>query len=581
MNAKIACVVIVVCLALGVPGVASAVPTSESAETPGAPSRFFTTTGPILMPKKGEVSTPCVVGENTMLPTGIRPLATSARIQVGGVIFDWSDLFSVRGFAINSGTLTAENIQGTLAFFDGQGRKTGSYPIGAVCYQLGPKYYAPFEFTGDSFIIDQAYSCSVSFTGTITHRFAQGLSVEVAEPYSDYGTVHLSATWENQDPYTYSEAMGWAMVWDKSTGGILAVRAAQLGNSGGILPGDSGSFQLDMVGAARNWSTSGYAMRVVGNKVSPVTPVSRVYGIDRYRTAAAAVREAFADGSSKVAIVVSGAKYPDALSASGLAAAFRAPILLTTPDKLSSYIPAELTRLGVEHVYIVGGTTTVSSLVEQAVRASLAETSSVERIAGVDRYATCGAVLRTIKEATGAVQPTEAFVATGGGFADALSVSPYAWSQCIPVVLVRPDGVSGSVSSAVASLGLQKVWIVGDSKAVGDSVAASFGVPWSRLSGANRYATAVSVLLAARDQGWTDAKTMGLASGVAFPDALSAGPALGCTDSAILLTPPESLAYGTVEGIYRAADAIENLRVFGSSAAISEFAKNQARELCR
>lgn len=69
--------------------------------------------------------------------------------------------------------------------------------------------------------------------------------------------------------------------------------------------------------------------------------------------------------SDKV-ILASGANYPDALSASALAGAYDAPIILTDPTELSSKAAATIKQLGPSTIYVVGGPSAVSDEVLQA-----------------------------------------------------------------------------------------------------------------------------------------------------------------------------------------------------------------------
>ncbi|MFL0713393.1 MAG: cell wall-binding repeat-containing protein [Microcella pacifica] len=154
-------------------------------------------------------------------------------------------------------------------------------------------------------------------------------------------------------------------------------------------------------------------------------------------TAAKIAREyaPFSPGEG-VVYVATGQGFADALSAAAAAAYLDAPLLLTAPTSLPSVIKTEIVRLKPQTIIIVGGTSVVSTGVENALK-KLAPT--VERQAGSDRYTTSRIVSREAFEADGA---TTAFVATGSGFADALAAASAAGSMGAPVVLV--DGSSFS-----------------------------------------------------------------------------------------------------------------------------------------
>ncbi|MGX4598573.1 cell wall-binding repeat-containing protein [Faecalimicrobium sp. JNUCC 81] len=76
---------------------------------------------------------------------------------------------------------------------------------------------------------------------------------------------------------------------------------------------------------------------------------------------------------------------PDALSATPFVYLKNAPILLTEKDNLNYDTKAELRRLGVQKVYIVGGEAVVSDNVKKQLESN---SISVERIKGDTRYET-------------------------------------------------------------------------------------------------------------------------------------------------------------------------------------------------
>ncbi|AXH95824.1 hypothetical protein DV701_06495 [Ornithinimicrobium avium] len=92
--------------------------------------------------------------------------------------------------------------------------------------------------------------------------------------------------------------------------------------------------------------------------------IERIFGDDRYQTAIA-VSTRFVE-SSDVVLVASGRKFPDALTGAAYAGAVDAPVLLTRPDELPAGLLAELDRLAPSRVVVLGGTTAVSSEVQQA-----------------------------------------------------------------------------------------------------------------------------------------------------------------------------------------------------------------------
>lgn len=92
---------------------------------------------------------------------------------------------------------------------------------------------------------------------------------------------------------------------------------------------------------------------------------TRVAGADRFGTAAAVSAAVFAP-STEVALIATGADYPDALAGVPAAAVHEAPLLLTTRDALPEVTAAELRRLAPSRIIVLGGPGAVSDAVATA-----------------------------------------------------------------------------------------------------------------------------------------------------------------------------------------------------------------------
>ncbi|MCL2504547.1 MAG: cell wall-binding repeat-containing protein, partial [Coriobacteriia bacterium] len=196
--------------------------------------------------------------------------------------------------------------------------------------------------------------------------------------------------------------------------------------------------------------------------------IKRIAGDDRFETAIKVSRENF-EGADAV-IIATGMNYADALSASALAGALRAPLLLTRTEVLSPGVLAEVERLGAKDVYIMGSTAAVSAAVADALAA---EGLSVERIGGADRYGTSALIAGKVASLTGPDFAKKAFLARGDNFADGLSASPVAYANRYPVVLTRPTELPASAAGAITSLGIMDVTITGSEAAVSAGVEAA------------------------------------------------------------------------------------------------------------
>src|SRR5690606_29764899 len=126
----------------------------------------------------------------------------------------------------------------------------------------------------------------------------------------------------------------------------------------------------------------------VATALRQYTPsVSRVGGANRYAVAANLAAQ-YPAGLGTV-FLASGEVFPDALSASALAAHQGAPLLLTRGGRLSVEAAAQIERIDPDRVVVVGGPATVSDAVRDQVEALGPDTS---RVGGRDRYAVSAAI---------------------------------------------------------------------------------------------------------------------------------------------------------------------------------------------
>jgi len=106
------------------------------------------------------------------------------------------------------------------------------------------------------------------------------------------------------------------------------------------------------------------------SQLQAFAPAHRVYGPDRYATAAATSQAAFPEGAATV-YIATGTNYPDALTGGAATAAAHGPILLVQQDSIPAVIATELTRLSPTRIVILGGPAAVSSAVATQLAAFL------------------------------------------------------------------------------------------------------------------------------------------------------------------------------------------------------------------
>lgn len=330
----------------------------------------------------------------------------------------------------------------------------------------------------------------------------------------------------------------------------------------GVVPGERYSYQVRAVDAATN----------VGPRATAVMPVpphvvalGRMSGDDRYDTAIAVSAASFAPSSVTTAVIATGRNFPDALSASGLAGAYGAPVLLVG-DSVTASLTAELDRLGATGVAIVGGTSAVS----EAVAAQLGVDFEVDRIAGVDRYATAAEVAGRLKEAGG--RASTAFIARGDSFPDALAAAPFAAGRGMPILLTRTDSLPACTSDALTHIGTVSAVVLGGTSAVDAGVMADLDLLLTgtveRWDGTDRYETAAKTAEQGVARGWSGWTAVGVATGSSFPDALGGGTAIGARGGVLVLTDPVVLSPVTSAMLESNMDAIDTIELLGGSSAL-------------
>jgi putative cell wall-binding protein len=242
--------------------------------------------------------------------------------------------------------------------------------------------------------------------------------------------------------------------------------------------------------------------------------VDRIDGADRFAVAVAVSQEAYPDGAES-AFLVTGANYPDALSAGPAAVHREAPLLLTRGDSLPPETAAELARLEVRDVYVVGGVNSVSEAVVKQVEATGV---TVHRIGGADRYAASRALAA---ETFGGSGSGLVYVATGANFPDALAAGGAAGHADAPVILVNGGAASldAATKQQLAALGVTSIKIAGGPASVSPGIERDLAAiaPTTRLSGTDRIQAAAAINLDA----YGSSDRAFLVTGYAFPDALT------------------------------------------------------------
>jgi len=303
--------------------------------------------------------------------------------------------------------------------------------------------------------------------------------------------------------------------------------------------------------------------------------VERLWGADRYQTAIEISKKTFAGGSCPTVVLATGADFPDALAASGLAGVYGSPVLLTPKAALPAGLTAELVRLGANKVVIVGGPAAVSADVESALKLA---GYAVDRAQGATRYETAADVARKIRAITGARADSPAFVVRGDLFPDALAAAPLAYRGAYPVLLTSSTALSPATAAVITETGVNEIIIAGGAGAVGPGVEASLAAVAGvrtvhRESGDDRYETAAKLARYGVRMWWAENTYIGVATGVNFPDALGGGAAAGSKGGVILLTRTDVLPTPTSGYLQTYKAEVLSPKVYGGTLAVTDSVK--------
>lgn len=302
---------------------------------------------------------------------------------------------------------------------------------------------------------------------------------------------------------------------------LVIVKGQEIGR-GTVQP--DGFFTISIIPQASDTTIEVIAVDKSNNQSSPATlhvseRVKRIYGENRYLTAVEISKEAFPNGANTV-VLVRGDDFPDALAAGPLAYQLGAPILSTLSNHLPEYVKNEIVRLKAKNVIIIGGDGAVTKKVETELGTSLG--LHVDRIAGVNRYDTAAKIAERLGIKDRVV------LAYGKGYADALSMSPYAARDGMPILLTETTSIPRETQHILEKA--EVTFVVGGEGVVSEQVFVQIenGI---RISGATRFETNARIL----ELFGSFSNSAVLATGRNYADALTGSVLAARLDSPILL----------------------------------------------
>lgn len=281
--------------------------------------------------------------------------------------------------------------------------------------------------------------------------------------------------------------------------------------------------------------------------------VTRYSDGNRYSTAIKLSKKAY--DKSDIAVVASGENFADALSGGALAAIHEAPLLLVSEGSTADDVKAELDRLKVDKLYILGGTKSISNKIEFKLSKNKDDKNrEVIRLSGSDRYKTSMEVYKEVTRASGSNEAP--VLVNGKQFADALSAGPIAAKDKRAIVLTDGHNVDSRIDKKS-----DKNIIVGGYTSMDNSFAGY------RYYGRDRYETSAKIA-----KHFNSPKNALLASGEKYPDGLAAITLYNKYEGPLLLTRKDSLPKDIKS--YISSSDIENVYIIGGTSSVSEKVEN-------
>ena len=232
------------------------------------------------------------------------------------------------------------------------------------------------------------------------------------------------------------------------------------------------------------------AATMLVSSVAPVmaatTSSETITGNDRHETAVKISKEGWK--SSETVILVNSSAIPDALTATPLAHAKKAPILLTGKDGLNKETANEIKRLGAKDVIMIGGDAVLSAKVEKDLKALKVK---VDRIKGETREETALAIAKRLD---GIKDVYEIAVVNGTtGLADAVSVAAAAAEKGMPILLANPKKGLSVAEKFIKDEAIKASFVIGGKTVLPEKLVSSLPGK-QRIEGLDRKDTNAKVI---------------------------------------------------------------------------------------
>lgn len=188
--------------------------------------------------------------------------------------------------------------------------------------------------------------------------------------------------------------------------------------------------------------------------------VTRIGGANRYDTAAN-IAESWIPDATDTIYLASGSEFADALAVGPLAGINEDPVLLTRQGSVPPETLEAIAAIDPQRIVLLGG----EARINDDVFLELSAGYDVERMAGLDRYATAAIISSEMPESD------SVYLVSGLNFADALSGGALAGFEGAPLVLSRPTSVPPPTAAFVTNGGFDRGVLLGGAAALSADVA--------------------------------------------------------------------------------------------------------------
>ena len=231
------------------------------------------------------------------------------------------------------------------------------------------------------------------------------------------------------------------------------------------------------------------AATMVAGSVVPVmaeTTNEALIGKNRIETAVKISKDGW--NSAETVILVNDGAIADALTATPLAFAKNAPILLTSKNGLSAQVKAEIKRLDAKNVILIGGNTVLPASIEKELKELGLKP---DRIKGDTREETALAIAKRLD----AISDVSEIAVVNGtkGLADAVSVAAAAAERHMPILLANPKKGLSASEKFIKDEAIKASYLIGGTTVLQNKMVSSLPGK-KRLEGSNRNDTNAKVI---------------------------------------------------------------------------------------